>query len=104
MEYKDLKRVDDFKYLGSWINTTERDLKIRIAKAWAASNKLDKSWKSSLSRKLKVHFFRATVVQWRLCCSMELSVGLSPNKNRRGLTAATHDYFVLPLILAGSRE
>ena len=60
-EDKDLKRVDDFKYLGSWINTTERDLKIRIAKAWAASNKLDKIWKSSLSRKLKVHFFRATV-------------------------------------------
>jgi hypothetical protein len=61
MEDKDLKRVDDFKYLGSWINTTERDLKIRIAKAWAASNKLDKIWKSSLSRKLKVLFFRATV-------------------------------------------
>lgn len=58
---KELKKVDDFKYLGSWINTTERDLKVRIAKAWAASNKLDKIWKSSLSRELKIHFFRATV-------------------------------------------
>ena len=58
---KDLKRVPDFLYLGSWINTTERDLSVRIAKAWAASNKLDKIWKSSLNHKLKVHFFRATV-------------------------------------------
>ena len=58
---KDLKKVDDFLYLGSWVNTTERDLSVRIAKAWAASNKLDTIWKSTLSRKLKVQFFRATV-------------------------------------------
>ncbi len=32
---KDLKKVDDFLYLGSWVNTTERDLSVRIAKAWA---------------------------------------------------------------------
>ena len=58
---KELKEVDDFLYLGSWVNTTERDLSVRIAKAWAASSKLDKIWKSSLSRELKVQFFRATV-------------------------------------------
>ena len=57
----ELKRVSDFLYLGSWVNTSERDLSVRIAKAWAASNKMDKIWKSKLDRKLKVHFFRATV-------------------------------------------
>ena len=56
---KELKHVNDFLYLGSWINTTERDLSVRIARAWSASNKLDKIWKSSLCRKLQ--FFRATV-------------------------------------------
>ena len=58
---KELKSVDDFVYLGSWINTTERDLSIKIAKAWGASKKLDKIWKSDLNRNLKVKFFRATV-------------------------------------------
>ena len=57
----DLKKVDDFLYLGSWVNTTERDLSVRIAQAWAASNKLDTIWKSRLCRDLKIQFFRATV-------------------------------------------
>ena len=61
LSQNDIKEVDDFLYLGSWINTTEKDLSVRIAKAWAASNKLDTIWKSSLSRELKIHFFRATV-------------------------------------------
>ena len=58
---KDIKPVEDFLYLGSWIDTTAQDLSVRIAKAWAASNKLDTIWKSGLSRELKVHVFRATV-------------------------------------------
>ena len=56
-----LKQVEDFLYLGSWVNTTERDLSVRIAQAWSASNKLETIWKSELSRKLKIQFFRATV-------------------------------------------
>ena len=61
MSDKELNIVSDFVYLGSWINTTERDLSIRIAKSWSASIKLDKIWKSDLSRKLKIQFFKATV-------------------------------------------
>ena len=53
----DLKKVDDFLYLGSWVNTSERDISVRIAQAWSASNKLDAIWKSNLSRKLKIQFF-----------------------------------------------
>ena len=39
----------------------EKDIRIRIAKAWAALNKLDKIWKSKLNVTLKMQFFRATV-------------------------------------------
>ena len=37
-----LEKVNDFVYLGAWIATTERDLRVRKAKAWAACHKLEK--------------------------------------------------------------
>ncbi|KAJ4925013.1 hypothetical protein JOQ06_003960, partial [Pogonophryne albipinna] len=33
-----LKEVKDFKYLGSWVNSTEQDLKVRKVLAWRALN------------------------------------------------------------------
>ena len=56
-----IKSVESFIYLGSEINSTEKDFKIRIAKAWAALNKMNTVQKSNLSDKLKRAFFRATV-------------------------------------------
>ena len=53
--------VKDFKYLGSWVRSTEQDIKIRKAMAWKACNKLTKIWKSTLSRNLKKKLFHATV-------------------------------------------
>ena len=53
--------MNDFKYLGSWIASTEKDLNIRIAKAWSALNKLEKIWKSDINKKLKMNLFHATV-------------------------------------------
>jgi hypothetical protein len=41
-----LEHVSDFIYLGSWVATTKKDLRIRKAKAWAACHKLKKIWKS----------------------------------------------------------
>ena len=35
-----LRQVDDFKYLGSWIDQTKKYVEFCEAKAWAASNKL----------------------------------------------------------------
>ena len=32
--------VEDFKYLGSYVGSTERDVKVRIGLAWAAFAKL----------------------------------------------------------------
>ena len=56
-----IKNVEDFKYLGSWIDNTQKDIKVRIAQAWVACNKLIKIWKSNLNRNLKVRLFVTTV-------------------------------------------
>ena len=56
-----LKEVNDFKYLGSWVDSTEEDIRIRKGLAWAAANKMKKIWKSNISRNLKERFFMATV-------------------------------------------
>ena len=58
---KTLNRVDNFKYLGSWVENTSKDLKIRKGQAWTAIRKLDNIWKSKLPRNLKINFFRATI-------------------------------------------
>ena len=56
-----LKQVEDFKYLGSWIADSKRDMEVRIKLAWKALNKLDRIWKSELKRELKIQFFRTTI-------------------------------------------
>ena len=56
-----IKRVEDFKYLGSYIKSTDRYVDIRIAKAWTALNSMQSIWKSKLSEGLKINFFRAVV-------------------------------------------
>ena len=58
---KHIKQVLDFKYLGSYIASTEHDVNIRLGKAWNALNQLDKIWKSNLSDNLKRKFFQAAV-------------------------------------------
>ena len=56
-----LNQADNFKYLGSGIQSSARDMEIRIAQALSALNKMDKVWKSNLEKHLKVNFFGATV-------------------------------------------
>ena len=58
---KNIKRVDDFKYLGSFIMDSYKDFKIRKALAWQACNALGKIWRSNLDNNLKVRLFRAAV-------------------------------------------
>ena len=58
-----LEEVGNFKYLGAWMHSKERDVKQRKAAAWRASSKLTKIWKSSLSRPLNLRLFAATV-EW----------------------------------------
>ena len=42
----EINKVNDFKYLGSYISSTEKDLDIRLAKSWSALNAMNKIWKS----------------------------------------------------------
>ena len=56
-----LDKVGDFQYLGSWVDDSEKDFKIRKALAWKACNKMSTIWKSNLSMSIKVKFFRAAV-------------------------------------------
>ena len=56
-----LKKVDDFMYLGSNIASTERDVLIRISKAWGAIDHSRPIWKSTLPEQIKKGFFRAVV-------------------------------------------
>ena len=56
-----INSVKEFVYLGSNIQSTERDIAIRMGKAWGALDALNKIWKSKLPDKLKRKFFRAAV-------------------------------------------
>ena len=51
----------DFKYLGSWIDTSSQDIRMRKAQSWSALNKMSKLWTSNMSRNTKVNLFKATV-------------------------------------------
>ena len=58
---ENLKCVSDFKYLGSWIESSKKDIGVRIGLAWSAMNKMSIIWNSNLPNNLKIHFFRAAV-------------------------------------------
>ena len=58
---KHIKITSNFKYLGSQIPDSFTDFKYRKAQAWDAMNKLDKVWKSRITRKVKIRFFQACV-------------------------------------------
>ena len=58
---KSIELKDDFLYLGGWIKSTEKDIKVRKAKAWAACHKLKTVWGSQLRKDLKLWLFTATV-------------------------------------------
>ena len=56
-----LEEVSDFKYLGSYISSTSRDINVRKGLAWKALQSLDTFWKSNMSRKIKTKIFRTAV-------------------------------------------
>ena len=77
-----IKVVENFKYLGGRMKSSEDDIKVRKALAWVACNKLRKVWSSSLKRSIKVRLFVATVESillyncgtWTLTKQMEKSL------------------------------
>ena len=45
-----LKLVDKFTYLGSSVESTEKDIDTRLTKAWTAIDRLSIIWKSDLTK------------------------------------------------------
>ena len=75
-----LKCVEDYKYLGSHIQNSEKDFNIRKGIAWTACNKMNKIWKSDLARDfLKSEF---SVYLLNQSYFMALKLGLSQQDNR----------------------
>ena len=54
----EIKIVDNFKYLGSWMQSTEKDFNIREVLTWSAVNKMKKLLKSSSGDSIKVRIIR----------------------------------------------
>ena len=52
LEGTPLKLVDKFTYLGSSVESTEKDIETRLTKAWTAINRLSTIWKSDLTDKI----------------------------------------------------
>ena len=61
LEETPLKLVDKFIYLGSSVESTEKDIETRLTKAWTAINRLSIIWKSDPTDKMKRIFFLAAV-------------------------------------------
>ena len=61
LEGTPLKLVDKFTYLGSSVESTEKDIETRLTTAWTAINRLSIIWKSDLTDKMKRSFFQAAV-------------------------------------------
>ena len=77
-----IKKVNDFKYLGSHIKDSENDITIRKTLTWKACNKLNKIWRSNLPNSLKIQTFRTLVEPillygsetWTMTRAMERSI------------------------------
>ena len=78
----ELEWKGDFKYLGSWVDSSEKDIAIRKAQAWKALNGMSRIWKSNMKQDLKKRFFIATVESillygcesWTLSAAQEKSL------------------------------
>ena len=53
--------TDDFKYLGSYVDSTVKEINVRKAQAWTACHQLRKIWNSKMSKRLKLNLFTAAV-------------------------------------------
>ncbi|XP_059833956.1 uncharacterized protein LOC132398475 [Hypanus sabinus] len=57
-----IKKVLDFKYLGSRMLSLKKDIKIRKVLAWSGMNDMKEIWSSNLTRGLKKRIFLAVIV------------------------------------------
>ena len=57
----EFEKLEDFKYLVSWVDRTDKDIKIRKAQAWQALNMINCIWNSNMRKEIKVRFFVAAI-------------------------------------------
>ena len=76
--------MDDFIYLGSWIESTDREIRVRKEKAWGALHRLKDIWKSKLSKSLKVRLFIAACESVLLYGSETWTLTKAQEKNLDG--------------------
>ena len=55
-----LEVVQDFKYLGSWIASSAKDIKVCRALAWSALHKMKRIWVPDMNRRLNGRLFVRT--------------------------------------------
>jgi len=96
-----LNVVDDFKYLGSWVASTEHDIRTRRAQAWKVLHDMKKIWKSNLSPQLKRRVFVASIESvllygceaWTLTKQMELNIdGVYTRMLRKVINVSWEDH------------
>ena len=77
---QELKKVDDFRYLGSMMKSTENDFERRRGLAYGAWNSMDKIWSANHKKpiKLKMNIFEASVLSILLFGCVKLG-SLRPN-------------------------
>ena len=77
VEGKELREVQDFKYFGSLIASTENNIKARKGKAWKVLNDM-KIWKSKMSRGVKLSFVESVLLHsgetWTLAPTLTKSI------------------------------
>ena len=59
---ENIKKGDNFKYLGAWLDDTTNEMKVRKVVALKSCNKLNKIWKLSPCKSLKLSTFRRICV------------------------------------------
>ena len=77
-----IKEVENFKYLGGWMESNEKDVQARKALTWVACHKLRSIWSSKLKKSIKIRLFLTTVESvllyncntWTLTKNMEKSL------------------------------
>ena len=87
LEGTPLKLVDKFTYLGSSVESTEKDIETRLTKAWTAINRLSTIWKSDLTDKMKRSFFQAAVTSILLMHYMDANKTATDGNYTRMLRA-----------------
>ena len=79
-----LKLVYKFTYLGSSVSSTEKDIDMRLMKAWTAIDRLSIIWKSNLTDKMKRSFFQAAVTSIQRYGCTTWTLTKRPEKKKDG--------------------